>query len=116
MVRRRLFALITVILVASSVFPSWQSLTLFENSLTPELNKKAQVIGLNAVGDVKRAVGLGIPFAELYGVGPYLSKINKTYPEIKNVAVTDASGRFFTKVMNSTVKRRHFSDRGRRLI
>ena len=69
MVRRRLFALITIVLVASSLFLSWQSLTLFESSLTPELNKKAEVIGLSAVGDVERAVGLGIPFAELNGVG-----------------------------------------------
>lgn len=97
MVRRRLFALITVILVASSVFLSWQSLGLFENALTPELNKKAQVIGLNAVGDVERAVGFGIPFAELNGVGNYLSEIKKTYPEIKYVAVADASGNLLYK-------------------
>ena len=92
MVRRRLFALITIILVASSVFLSWQSLGLFESSLTPELNKKAEVIGLNAVGDVERAVELGIPFTELNGVGSYLNEIKKTYPEIKYVTVTDASG------------------------
>jgi len=93
MVRRRLFALITIVLVASSLFLSWQSLTLFESSLTPELNKKAEVIGLSAVGDVERAVGLGIPFAELNGVGPYLSEIGKTYPEIEYVAVTDVAGK-----------------------
>jgi hypothetical protein len=92
MVRRRLFALITVILVAASVFLSWQTLGLFESSLTPELNKKAQVIGLNAVSDVERAVGLGIPFTELNGVGSYLGEIKNTYPEIEYVAVTDASG------------------------
>lgn len=92
MVRRRLFALLTVILVSSTVFLSWQSLQLFENSLTPELNKKAQVIGLSAVSDVERAVGLGIPFTELNGVGAYLGEIKKTYPEIEYVAVTDASG------------------------
>ena len=93
MVRRRLFALITIVLVASSLFLSWQSLTLFESSLTPELNKKAYVIGLSAVGDVERAVGLGIPFAELNGVRPYLSEIGKTYPEIEYVAVTDVAGK-----------------------
>lgn len=92
MVRRRLFALITVVLVVSSVFLSWKTLQLFENSLTPELNKKAEVIGLSVVGDVERAVGLGIPFTELNGVGPYLSEIGKTYPEIEYVAVTDVSG------------------------
>lgn len=71
---------------------SWQTLGLFESSLTPELNKKAEVIGLNAVSDVERAVGLGIPFTELNGVGSYLGEIKKTYPEIEYVAVTDASG------------------------
>ena len=96
-VRKRLFALITVILVSTSVFLSWQSLGLFESSLTPELNKKAQVIGLNAVSDVERAVGLGIPFTELNGVGAYLGEIKKTYPEIEYVAVTDASGALLYK-------------------
>ena len=55
MVRRRLFALITVILVASSVLLSWQTLGLFESSLTPELNKKAEVIGLTGVNTLTRA-------------------------------------------------------------
>ena len=104
MVRRRLFALITVVLVASSVFLSWESLQLFENSLTPELNKKAEVIGLSAVGDVERAVGLGIPFTELNGVGPYLSEIGKTYPEIEYVAVTDVSGNLLYSSRNLDAK------------
>ena len=97
MVRRRLFALMTVIIVVSSGLLSWQSLGIFEASLTPELDKKAQVIGKNTVADIERAVELGIPFAELNGVDVYLEQIKNAYPEIKYAAVTDATGALLFK-------------------
>jgi len=87
----------TVIIVASFGLLSWQSLGIFESSLTPELDKKAQVIGKNVVADIERAVGLGIPFSELNGVDAYLTQVKNTYPEIKYAAVTDAAGRSLFK-------------------
>jgi TRAP-type C4-dicarboxylate transport system permease small subunit len=83
MVRRRLFALITIVLVASSLFLSWQSLTLFESSLTPELNKKAEVIGLSTVGDVERGFRRRSPKrveGPLYGLVPSISQLGLRLP------------------------------------
>ena len=67
------------------------------------------MIGKNAVADIERAVGLGIPFSELNGVDAYLTQVKNTYPEIKYAAVTDAEGRSLFKSNELDAKTTAFS-------
>ena len=59
--KKRLFVLISIILVMATVLLSYHALTRFEHSLTPELSKKAAEIGQTVNRDITRAVRVWHP-------------------------------------------------------
>jgi predicted MFS family arabinose efflux permease len=71
----------------------WLSLGHFEGILLPELERKAAVVGEIARVQVDSALSAGIPMEELVGAHPFFDDYLKHYPEIRFIALTDASGR-----------------------
>jgi predicted MFS family arabinose efflux permease len=71
----------------------WLSLGHFEGILLPELERKATVVGDIARVQVNSALSDGIPMDELVGAQTFFDDYLKHYPEIRFIALTDASGR-----------------------
>lgn len=98
--KKRLFVLISIILVMATVLLSYHALTRFEHSLTPELSKKAAEIGQTVNRDITRAVGYGIPFKNMVNVEGYLKSVLARYSELTYLAVTDKTGEILFKTGN----------------
>lgn len=86
----RLVCLTLALLVGAAVVLSWGALQSFERALLPELERKAVTIGAVVTGAVGRALGLGVPFAEMRGVDAFLQDLLDAHGELAFLALTDA--------------------------
>ena len=64
----------------------------FEARLAPEIGRKSATIGRILTAQIERAVGYGIPFAQLTGMDPFLSSVFQDNPEVAYLLITDATG------------------------
>ncbi|MEZ5584348.1 MAG: MFS transporter [Candidatus Competibacteraceae bacterium] len=71
------------------------SLRAFERELLPELDKKALTVGLFVNSKIERALGFGIPFEKLEGMGEFFAPILSANADISYLAVTDPDGNVF---------------------
>jgi predicted MFS family arabinose efflux permease len=60
----------------------------FNDALSPELERRASLIGETISDDTERAIGVGIPLTELVGVEEYFGAFLEEFPEINYLAVT----------------------------
>lgn len=68
------------------------ALDAFEGEVRPEIERQAQVIGEAAAQPLQRALDLGVPFAELVAVEPFLAQIAAVRAGVEYLAVVDANG------------------------
>lgn len=66
--------------------------TLFETKLTPELERKAEVIALSVGAKLTKALDIGIPFDALEGCEDYFAEIRRANPDIAFIALARADG------------------------
>lgn len=92
-VTRRLFVLVTVVLLLSSFSIAYLTLKEFNRLLTPELSRKAELIGQIVGADVQRATDYGIPFDQLVGADEYLATVVDAYDELAYIALVDRTGK-----------------------
>ena len=86
---RALFAFILLILAIAQIALSGRAAYLFEADLRPELDRRAQTIGLSVEDRIASAVELGIPFDRLQGVEAYFDQILEANPDIAFLALID---------------------------
>lgn len=89
---RRLGLLMTMILVLASASLAYLVLNDFKRFLAPELARKAHLLGQTVTDDLHRALGFGIPFAELVGANEYAAEIVADYEELAYLAISDRKG------------------------
>lgn len=63
----------------------------------PELDKTGSIIGQSVQGDLQRALGYGIPLADLRGVDTWLAKIVDSNPLVSGMAVADTRGQLLAQ-------------------
>ena len=88
--RTLVFRLTTVtlaLLLILSLLASWLALHQFERVLFPELRLKAQGVAEVLSRQINRALGFGIPLAELPGLTSVLAKEVSAHPDIVYIAV-----------------------------
>lgn len=83
----RLTAVTLALLLILSLLASWLALHQFERVLFPELRLKAQGVAEVLTRQINRALGFGIPLAELPGLTGVLAKEVSAHPDIAYIAV-----------------------------
>jgi len=91
-ISRRIHALTLFILLAALIGFSLFAMQAFETRMAPEIGKKSATIGRILAAQIERAVGYGIPFAKLVGMGPFLASVFPDNPEVAYLLVADATG------------------------
>lgn len=89
----RLFAVAVLMLVLPMAVLSWRALGAFEQTIKPEMDRKAAAIGRDVTAQVDRAVRYGIPLGQLVGVDDFFAPLLESNPEIRYLAITDDLGR-----------------------
>jgi len=72
---------------------SWATQRAFDDNLTPELARKAAVVGRSVAELLARAHGYGLAISDLVGVDAYLTELRRQHPELAQVAIRDTDGR-----------------------
>ena len=83
----RLAALTAVLLLLSQGVVSYVLATIFEDSLLPEIRRKAEVAGELATEQIAYAVSLGIPLDSLVGMDEFLQGVLDRNPDFTYLAV-----------------------------
>ena len=91
-ISRRIHALTLLILLVALIGFSLFAMQAFEARLAPEIGRKSATIGRILTAQIERAVGYGIPFAQLTGMDPFLSSVFQDNPEVAYLLITDATG------------------------
>ncbi|MBM3546256.1 MAG: MFS transporter [Alphaproteobacteria bacterium] len=90
---RRLFLVSTVLLVAAAAVAAVLMLRVFVGNLTPEIERKAAMVGEVISRQVSSALDLGIPFDRLHGMDAFLDRVLADNPDIDHIAVSDPFGK-----------------------
>jgi len=88
----RLTGVIMLAVISALLASSWFSHRAFEQNLVPEVARKAASVATSARALIMRAVELGIPFHELYGVDQTFAEMQEENPEFGFLAITDPAG------------------------
>ncbi len=88
----RIHILTGLILLAALTGFSLFSMRAFEARLVPEIGKKSAALGRILTAQIERAVGYGIPFAQLAGMDSFLASVLQDNPEVAYVLIADAQG------------------------
>lgn len=88
-----LLSIALVVLVAGAATSSYLALRSFEESLVPEMDQKAVLIGRTVAEQISRAVEVGFRFERLVGMDALLIQIVKDITDLEYLAVTDLEGR-----------------------
>lgn len=88
-----LLSIALVVLVAGAATSSYLALRSFEESLVPEMDQKAVLIGRTVTEQISRAVEVGFRFERLVGMDALLIQIVKDITDLEYLAVTDLEGR-----------------------
>ena len=92
----RLAGVIMLCVVVALAVVSFHSHRVFERELIPETEQKAATVGSSVRALVLKAVGSGVPFAQLYGVEETFGEVLEENPEFMYVALTDAEGKLLS--------------------
>ncbi len=90
---RRLFAFVLVVLLASQLAVSLFAWSLAEKQFLPELERKAQTVGVSLANKLTRALGYGIPLDRLVGVDEFFSEVLRDNEDLAFLSLTDGGGR-----------------------
>ncbi|HTT11022.1 MAG TPA: MFS transporter [Burkholderiaceae bacterium] len=96
----RLAGVVTLAVMLALALNAYLSQRTFERVLAPEVAKKVVSVGASIRSLVLRAVELGVPFHELYGVTEGFDEVREEAPEIAYLAITDTDG----KVLHERMK------------
>ncbi|MGE5097326.1 MAG: MFS transporter [Betaproteobacteria bacterium] len=88
----RLAGVIMVCVVIALAVVSYFSHRVFDRELVPETQHKAATVASSVRALMLKAVGYGVPFAELYGVEQTFGEVFEENPEFNYAAVTDLDG------------------------
>lgn len=89
----RLAGVVTLIVTLALGLNAYLSHRTFERSLAPQVVGKVASDGASIRALVLRAVDLGIPFTELYGVSERFDDVADEVPEVVYIGITDARGK-----------------------
>ena len=89
----RLAALTAVLLLLSQGVVSYFLATTFEESLLPDIHRKAEVAGELAAGQIAYALSLGIPLDSLVDMDVFLRGVLERNPDFTYLAVLDTNDR-----------------------
>jgi predicted MFS family arabinose efflux permease len=91
--RARLSVTVVLVLVAAMVFLSARTAERAERLLTPELERKAAMVGGATAALIDRALDVGIPFEQLQGLDGYLDRTLAANPDLASITIRDTSGK-----------------------
>ncbi len=91
-VSRRLVLWISLLLILGVVAYGLLIVRDFNQSLEPELARRANLIGETIRGDTERALEIGIPLAEFVGVEEYFDVFLADFSELDYLAIRDGEG------------------------
>lgn len=92
-IRNSMLTLAIVAILAATLLLSFFSLNYMEQTLAPEMHKKAATIGESLQGIVTKVVGYGERFSKLNGMDAYLEEIHQQYPDIAYIVITNRENR-----------------------
>jgi MFS family permease len=87
--KRELFGIIMLVLLGATLFVSWNTLTLFENKLSPLIAKKVELVADQIAADLSLAAQNQIPLSKIPDLKPYSDKVIEQYPEIQRIFVVE---------------------------
>lgn len=90
---RAIFVLVLAILLLSQLALSSFAWRLFEDTMLPEMDRKAATIGLSVQKRLFSAFALGIPFSRLEGVEEFFAATRKNNPDLAFLALSDQDGK-----------------------
>ena len=85
--KRELFGVIMLVVVAATLVVSWKTLDLFEEKLNPLITKKVSLIGEQIADDLALVAINGIPFSRVPDLKKYLQTTAQQHPEIDHLAL-----------------------------
>jgi MFS family permease len=97
----RLAGVVTLIVMLALTLNAYLSHRTFERALAPEVAKKVVSDGASIRSLVLRAVELGIPFTQLYGVDQRFADVPDEVPEVAYLAITDTRGKVLYERMKA---------------
>ena len=90
---RRLFVFVLSVLLVSQLVVSLFAWSLAEKQFLPELERKAQTVGVSLANKLTRALGYGIPLDRLVGVDEFFSEVLRDNEDLAFLSLTDSGGR-----------------------
>ncbi|MGF7158910.1 putative MFS family arabinose efflux permease [Rhodoligotrophos appendicifer] len=89
----RLSVALVAILIAALAFLSVQTANRAEGLLLPEVERKAETVAGSITSLIDRALEVGIPFSDIQGLEPYLSRVLAANPDFQSIGIEDLGGR-----------------------
>lgn len=86
---RSVTPIVIVLALGSAILLGYVAYRNINDSFTPEIERRTQLIGAVATADIRRSVEAGVPIAALSGGAEYLGHLLKDFPEISYFAVLD---------------------------
>lgn len=88
-----LLATAVAVLFVSALWVSQQALSTLDRVLVPEFDRDAETIATAVGTEIERARELGVPFADMRGMRPFLEDHIERNSAVAYIATTDAQGR-----------------------
>ena len=85
--KKRLFGVIMVGVIASTGIVAWGTVKLFEKELSPVVQKKVEMIAEQLGRDLSLAREFNIRLKDIPDIGSYINQISGRYPEIRAIVV-----------------------------
>jgi len=98
LLRARLIAVLTVIMLAVVGMFGVATLSAFDNAIAPELENRTTLIGSILRDEIQHTLDLGIPFEALGGLDSYIQETISNFDEIQRIAIVDANGGIVAEV------------------
>ncbi len=102
-VRLRLIALLLAGVAGTTILVGVQASGAFERAVTPEIDKRARLIGVIVRAELQRALELGITLESIRGLDRYLAETLKKFDEVDQIVVRSVQGASVASVRRHAV-------------
>ncbi len=98
-IARRLVPWAALMIIFSSALLGYFAITVFDEAVEPELNRRTHLIGSMVRSNIQLALDSGIPIEHLAGVDAYLDDVLEAFDEVSSITLLTDTGRTVSEAL-----------------
>ncbi|MCU9850086.1 MFS transporter [Defluviimonas sp. WL0024] len=98
LLRARLIAILTAIMVAVVAMFGMATLAAFDRAIAPELENRTRIIGSILSSEIQRTLDLGVPFRALGGLEAYIGETINEFDEISRITIVQGGDNVIAEI------------------